>query len=480
MWKQQIIEKTKELCGIDIRSLALFRIGLGLILLADLIIRAHDIVAHYSDMGLLPRDVLINMIHPASFSLHLMNGTWQFQLFLFLIAIIFATALLFGYRTRFATICSWLFLISLQTRNPLILQGGDIVLRLLLFWGMFLPLGACWSMDNKLGKTIRPENQIVSVATLSLLLQICFIYWFTALLKTDDTWRTDGTAIWYALSIEQYATSLGHFLLNFPNFLKFSSFSTFYLEALGPFLAFSPIWTGPLRFATVILFILFHITLNITMELGVFSYICSVAWLVFLPGWFWDKILKFKDNTNIPYKASWLTNTLAAFFIAFIFLWNVRTLETSPSLVPAAFSKIEAIGPLLNIEQYWNMFSPYPIKADGWFVIPGKLRDETKVDLFTDGGPVSWEKPPLLSAIYSNDRWRSFMMNLVYEEDTETALLHYARYLCRQWNETHPYEKQVMNFKIFFMLKINSLENPPKDYDKTLLWEHQCVDPQTE
>jgi len=278
-------EKCNELCGIDIRSLALFRMGLALVLLGDVYIRLQDITVHYSDWGVLPRDLLIAKVGDIwHFSLHLINGSAQFQLFLFILSALCAFALLCGYRTRLATILSWLLLISVHSRNPLILQGGDTALRLLLFWAMFLPLGSCWSIDSWKSHE-KTGTQIVSVASLALLLQVCFIYWFSALLKTDDSWRLDGTAIWYALNIEQFSTTFGLSLLNHPTLLKILTFSTLYLEAFGPFLAFSPIWTGPLRFATALTFILFHlIGINLAMDLGHFVYVCTVAWLIFIPG----------------------------------------------------------------------------------------------------------------------------------------------------------------------------------------------------
>ena len=48
-----------------------------------------------------------------------------------------ALALLVGYRTRIATIFSWVLLISLQARNVFITQGGDALTVVLLFWGLF-------------------------------------------------------------------------------------------------------------------------------------------------------------------------------------------------------------------------------------------------------------------------------------------------------------------------------------------------------
>jgi hypothetical protein len=53
-------EKTKlsETFGADLRSLAAFRIGVALLILYDLSQRSRDLVAHYTDLGLIPRAVV--------------------------------------------------------------------------------------------------------------------------------------------------------------------------------------------------------------------------------------------------------------------------------------------------------------------------------------------------------------------------------------------------------------------------------------
>jgi len=467
--------KLRELFGIDIRSLALFRIGVALVFLGDLLVRFQDITAHYTDEGVLPRGVLIeNILDTWKISLHLINGTWEYQLVLFFFGALFGIALLVGYWTRLATLLTWLFIISIQTRNPIILQGGDDVLRLLLFWGLFLPMGSYWSIDSLLSKKSAPTNQIVSIGTCALLLQICLIYWFSAILKSDPVWRQDGTAVWYSLSIGLFSTSLGTMLLQYPTFLKGITFSTLYLEAFGPFFAFSPIWTGPLRFATAMAFIFFHMMgLNFAMELALFPYICAVAWIVFIPGWFWDKVLKRETLWVIPWRASWLSSGLAAFFLVNVLVLNLNTIDVRTPFYPSFLYNLDY---LTGLDQYWGMFAPYPMKEDAWYVIPGKLRDGTEVNLFTGGGPVVWEKPPLLSAMYANDRWRSFMINLITDEDNDVLTLHYARYLCKTWNNSHFDDKQLMTFNIYLMLKINDVENPNAPYEKTLVWQHQCFD----
>lgn len=460
-------EKLRELFGIDIRSLALFRIGLALVLLADLFIRIQDLGVHYSDEGVLPRNALINeFLDHWHLSVHLINGTWEAQGFLFILQIGFAAALLLGFHTRLSTVASWILLISLHTRNPLINQGGDIVLRMLLFWGMFLPWGAYWSMDHWLKKVKLPQSQIVTAATAALLLQICFIYWFSALLKTDATWRQEGTAVWYVFSNEIFATSFGRFLLNYPFLLQVLTFSTMFLEFIGPFFAFSPIWTGPLRFATVLAFMFFHLALGLTLELGIFPYICAVMWTAFLPSWFWNKI---RSLTYIPttlWKPSRLSQSLAVIFLIYIFLWNMRSVDML-SLPP----QFNALGSLTRVDQYWNMFAPFPLRVDGWFLIPAKLRNGKEIDLLTENPPEKWGPPLFCSTCFKNDRWKSFMLNLVFDEEFNgTGLFNYSKYLLNQWNETHPYEENLVEFEIVFMSKSNDLDKPAQKHEKHVLW----------
>ncbi|MDY7080948.1 MAG: HTTM domain-containing protein, partial [Halobacteria archaeon] len=79
--------------------------------------------------------------------LHALSGDAWFQVLLFVVASVFALMLVVGYRTKVATVVSLVLLVSLHLRNPVILNGGDSLLRRLLFIGIFLPLGEQWSVD---------------------------------------------------------------------------------------------------------------------------------------------------------------------------------------------------------------------------------------------------------------------------------------------------------------------------------------------
>ncbi|HEY2918273.1 MAG TPA: HTTM domain-containing protein [Candidatus Binatia bacterium] len=288
----RFMNKLEELFGADLRSLAALRIGVALLILFDLIERSSDLIDHYTDFGAVPRSFAIGQSESRWFiSIHLLSGVWEVQAILFLIAAVFTLAMLLGYKTRLATILSWVFLTSLITRNAYIVTGGDGMLRVVLFWGMFLPWGACYSIDRAWNSSWgKPPIRCLSWGTVGYVAQIFFIYWFTAILKTGVEWRSEGSAIYYALSVDYIATDLGQFLLQFPLLLKLITHGVFGFEIIGPLLLLCPFFTGPIRTAGVFAFWLFHIGILSTLRIGLFPWIGIISMFFFLPSWFWKKL----------------------------------------------------------------------------------------------------------------------------------------------------------------------------------------------
>jgi hypothetical protein len=452
----------KKWFGLDLRSLAAFRIGLALLLLTDLVGRAGDLSAHYTDQGVLP---ISAVTAPRYLSLHLLDGTADFQAALFVFASLCAVALLVGWWTRAATAASWFLLMSLHARNPMVLQGGDTLLRLLLFWGLFLPLGARWSLDALRERRGRPpaEERVVSAGSAALVLQVGFVYWFSAALKSDPSWRSEGTAVYYALSIDQFATPLGHYLLGFPGLLRVLTFATLGLEAVGPALLFVPWQAGRVRLAVVASFLLFHLVgLRLCLELGPFPWVCAVAWLALLPGLFWDRIADWLPrqrwlatgaaaDATPALRTPLVVNVLATSLIAYVLLWNLRTTDRElwGRVLPP---QTDVVATTFGIDQAWDMFAPGPLKDSGWHVAQGNRPDGTAVDLLRDGAPVCWDQPALVSATYRNERWRKYLMNLWVKDNAAHRLL-YAHYLVRYWNARHEGGSALESVEVYFMLK---------------------------
>jgi hypothetical protein len=157
---------------------------------------------------------------------------------------------------------------------------------------MFLPLGACWSVDRLRGAVPEPPStRVLSMATGGLLLQIAFMYWFTALLKSGPEWRVDGTALYFALSARQIGTPLGAYLLQFPELLKELTFSTLAIEIVAPLLLFSPFFTVPARMAGIAIIVSLHAGISMTLAVGFFPWIGAACMVCFLPRWFWDTLV---------------------------------------------------------------------------------------------------------------------------------------------------------------------------------------------
>lgn len=279
----------REIFAVDLRTLALFRVLLGVYIILDLIFRARDLTAHYTDFGIMPRSDAVDFLSDSSFSIHLINGSALFQALLFLIAGLFALMLLVGWRTRMATIASWFLMLSLQNRNTFILSGEDNLALVLLCWAVFLPLGARYSVDSALDKSAKTRpNFYFSIATAGLLLQGMSMYFFSALLKSDEQWMPDGTAVYYALQLDYLVTHFAIWFRQFETLLQGLTYYVYVLELVGPILIFSPILHRTLRIVIMIAFISMHLGFSLFLHIGLFPLISIIMNLTFLPGWVWD------------------------------------------------------------------------------------------------------------------------------------------------------------------------------------------------
>jgi predicted DCC family thiol-disulfide oxidoreductase YuxK len=580
--------KLEELFGADLRSLAVVRIGIAAIILFDLVERSTDLKAHYTDFGIIPRSFAIARNSQWFVSIHLVNGMAEIQAILFVLAGICALALLVGYKTRLATLFSWILFISLVSRNSYIVSGADSMLRLILFWGIFLPWGSRYSLDEawSIAPSRRPPHAF-SMGTIGFVAQILFIYWFSVLLKSGTQWRSEGTAIYYALSLDYMSTGLGIFLLQFPILLKLMTFGVFWFELIGPLLLLSPFFTGPLRTAGVLGFWLLHLGILTTLRIGFFPVVNMVAVCFFLPAWFWEKLASrierrgadlkifydsacglcwktvrlvqtfflLPDASLVPAQNSadteaamkghsswiveaegtrffrydaviaaakaspvfrfmtpvlavapmhWLGEKLYRYFashrssacpieparqpqqasgfalkpltsaaltcaLIVMFIWNLAILPWSGVKVP---QNLALIANLFRLDQNWKMFAPYPPLTRGWFVIPGKLKDGTMVDLFREGRALDWSKPRRVSSIYKNHRWRKFGESLLIIKGLPEM---YAQYLCRDWNRTHKGTKKLDELEITYLREQTPGADEYVTSEKVSVLKHECA-----
>lgn len=472
--------------GIDYRSLAFFRISLAILVIYDVIMRLCDINAFYTDHGLLSRADNILTAHPLRFSIYNASGSTLWVAILLFVNLFFAVKMLYGKNTFWSTAICWFLNLNIQNRNWFILNAGDTLIRMLLFWGMFLPMGARWAVDS-IKENIK-EKTYLSASGLVAMLQLCLMYWFTAYLKNGDEWLKDYTAIYYALQIDLFATQFGLWVGQFYEFLKPLTRFTLWLEFVGPLIAFTPIFTVPVRYVLIVCFIGLHLSIIAMLKVGIFSTVSLIGWSLFIPGHFWDwfektKLFIFISNLSFSsavvfdYFRDWgvptfkYKNILAIFLFIFVYYFNLTTIENSRWSRPKWVMDFSQI---LRLDQKWEMFAPFPMKDDGWFVMPGKLENGKEVNVFTfKEEVVDFKKPYDVSSYMSNMRWRKQILNLRKEENSKHRMF-YAKWVCRKWNKGKKFGERLEHFDIYFMGEW-TLDKYQVNTKKFHLWSHNCL-----
>lgn len=280
--------------GFDYRSMALYRALMGIIVMADVVYRIPDLVNFYTDLGLVPRQVFLSeMAMPWSFSFHLANGSNAFAYVMFAIHFILGLMIFTGYKTRWAFFGAYLMTVSVHNRNWMVNNGGDDVLRSILFLSIFLPTNRWWSVDSALTKEERPQGTWFSTWVLAFTFQVFVIYFVSYILKDHPIWRKDFTAFFFSNRLDIFSTPLGLWLRDFPTLGKIGTVFTVYAEWLGPLLLITPFFFGrfwwQVRLFVVLLFWGLHGGILATMYIGLFPYICLVMWCIFIPSPVWDK-----------------------------------------------------------------------------------------------------------------------------------------------------------------------------------------------
>jgi hypothetical protein len=471
--------------GLDLRSLALYRILLGFFVLCDLFWRIQDLGVHYTDNGILSRLAFFQeLAHPWSFSLHFSNGGSFFIGVLFLFHAFCALMVLLGKRTRLFTFLLFVMTVSVHNRNWFLNNGGDDVLRAILFISIFLPWGEKFSQDYLSGN----KRVCVSFWSLTLFFQAFAIYFFGYILKNSAIWRSEFTALQYAGNLDIFSTSIGIWLRQFPGLMKALTIYTIFLEYFGPLLlVFGWIFKkhSPLvRMLVVILFVSLHVGIFTMMNIGLFPFYCIALWCAFIPSDFWDRwfpsfqsfLKRHFEKGKLKAKAlSKLTIVSMEVFGVFIFIalisWNLTTLKVLNYQSPF-FSKVIRY---LHLYQEWNMFSPYPKQDNFWIEMPSELENGESIELLSKSKDIYSSKEKVFYAQIHHEKWRKFYLNL--SENEKLAKI-YSGYWCRKWNERNEgfSSSRLRKISINVFAKRIMLNGSESSPIKRNLWNHWCFE----
>lgn len=292
----------KHLFKLDLRSLALARILLGILAFYDISRRIPDLHDFFTDAGIMPRWILLEQFQiDWKMSLLYLNGSYWWALLLAVVGLIATVTFTLGWRTRISNALMWIIIISFQQRFPeAATSGGDMLLRIFLFYSLFLPMSARYSIDGAVSNEKRSENEYFSIFTSAWIVQIMLLYIMTFLYKWAPVYHTTFDAVWYMLQLDLFTTGFGKWLGQQYMATKVLSFASYALEIVGPLLLFIPFKRDLFRGVAVISFWLFHLGIGATMHLGNFVPICLIIWVGLIPTSWWDYLLtKFKTSREV-------------------------------------------------------------------------------------------------------------------------------------------------------------------------------------
>jgi hypothetical protein len=137
------------------------------------------------------------------------HAVWMFG-----VLVAAAACLTLGLCTRTATVVAWALFVSFNQRLLYLLNGGDSMMRCALFYLMFAPSGAVWSLDRLLRDRSRTPEPASSAAQGTkgsepvlipawpvrlMQIQLALVYFFTGVAKLGWDW-IDGEAVYWVLN----------------------------------------------------------------------------------------------------------------------------------------------------------------------------------------------------------------------------------------------------------------------------------------
>jgi hypothetical protein len=362
-----------------------------------------------------------------------------------------------GYQTRVMSILSWFLYLSLTLRNTWLNFILDRYFHYLLFYSMFLPLDECFSVTRSKKKT---NDMVLSLATIALKLQITWIYLDAGSGKYMDplggwTYNADPLPALDTYARHTVAARYLYALLQ-PEGLRIMTPTVVYVELFSAPLALVGLFCGWTNFVYIVAGAICSLHLGIALTLNntiLLSLIACAPWAAFLPLKAEEvpQTTTNKKASTAPFKK--LISHLLILSIVAGSLWFETLSEECNQSMKHIWSTL--------LHNRWNVF----VGAEEyvtWEIAPGRLADDSVVDVWGRTETVNWRMPGAGAPCTSTSRpgrWRSFPYLAELEGEEGEALW---SYLCRQWDSENDVAnnqgRKLLRYN-FFMLQADVLPN---------------------
>ncbi len=265
----------KKIYGIDLRSLAAFRIVLSLFIAIEFFFR---VLGNFNDVYS-PSTGILGNSYASEYqtAYNTFGGIFSIQadsIMQLVIWLIIVTMILLatGFYPRIMAITGCILLSNFFNRYSLLYFGWEMYASAMLFWLTFVPNNSCYSLFNIGEPQADHSSEWRSPLTYALLFQIGIIYFYNGISKNGELWMS-GDAIESFLSDTDKAKPLANWLSQQHFLCTVLTYFTLFTEIGLIVLLFSPWKSKQLRYFAVILILLLHWGIAIFVDVGNFKYL---------------------------------------------------------------------------------------------------------------------------------------------------------------------------------------------------------------
>ncbi|MFT3926620.1 MAG: HTTM domain-containing protein [Myxococcales bacterium] len=265
--------------SVDARRLAFHRIALASLFVLDLLLAIPHVDMWWTDGGVLPLTQR-KLFAPAG-TLSLLdwlpstpNVVWT----CWAIALGQGVLLALGAATRLQAICVFVWAVSFDFRNAMILDGGDKIFRILLFLTIFMRSSEVWSLDAfvRRRRGLAVATEVDGWCLRLVQVQMAALLWSAGVEKLSGTMWREGTAMYFILHLDDFAMHgpIPDFLRESLLFSRLTTWGSLLLEILAPLL----VWFRETRRLALLAILMLHLGIEYAMNIYLFEWIMLVGW----------------------------------------------------------------------------------------------------------------------------------------------------------------------------------------------------------
>ncbi|MFT7532252.1 MAG: putative membrane protein YphA (DoxX/SURF4 family), partial [Gammaproteobacteria bacterium] len=333
----------------------------------------------------------------------------------------------------------------------------DTWLRVGLLWGIFLPLGACWSIDGRrcIGK---PKSETYfSAATVIILLQITLLWMIAGWAKFAEPLWVNGEAIYYATQLDSLATRWTPLLRANFEWTQWLTWAISFSEVLSPLLLFVvPLLIGVwFRTVAVLLLAIIYSLLAVFLDLRLDSYIHVVFVLLFVPRPVWTLLCgagrptadRLRQELNLVRQGKGKFRRLgsvdcgrsksAALLVGLLLSVYPQLNKVIDQTAVPYRAEIQKISNALGFAVGYDFLVPGPSRTEKFWFFLGTLKNGSTVDAFR-GSPAALTVGRDPVSMRPGVHWLRVFPDFYARLYSPDLRKRFIRVLCNRWKQKYP------------------------------------------